>query len=445
MPIFDSLYLEKRPSRPSSVKLVNDGAFSACSLSSVCVRQEGGAPVLDLVGPSSLATELTACLEVWSGVVGPTDPQDKLRILGGATVRIRPPAESEREELHVPGGTLIYSEPIRCQFNLAAKYLARLPWNLFLLGTRINQVLVEPLSWHSSAANASDEFCGNVVEFMSLAFEERQFQLPTFHSAKVLADETWEQGSSVCFEELTVLPRASSFGTVRDVSEAASVRRLSFARCNMHLIGSNILEGEWVRFHGRPKVLMLEHWEDRYILNSSELCLGLRPTCESWLLQLPEAHSFCPYARAAHWADIIVMRTGAHVDYASIAARRGTVVIVVYAYPLLLQRIDVLRTLWQSELHLLDMVLMADDPIDESRLSTVMGPLTADFTSLCSQADFATILYFPHCQNYFSFKDTSISFETLALYMEEAHSKITREQRPSLLNYSVTGFGELLR
>jgi hypothetical protein len=139
------------------------------------------------------------------------------------------------------------------------------------------------------------------------------------------------------------------------------------------------------------------------------------------------------------------MRTGAHVDYVSIAARRGTVVIVVYAYPLLLQRIDVLRTLWQSELHLLDMVLMADDPIDESRLSTVMGPLTADFTSLCSQADFATILYFPHCQNYFSFKDTSISFETLALYMEEAHSKITREQRPSLLNYSVTGFGELLR
>ena len=336
---------------------------------------------------------------------------------------------------------MIYSEPILCQFNLAAKYLARLPWNLFLLGTPINQVLVEPLSWHPSAADASDEFCGNVAEFMSLAFEERQFQLPTFHSAKVLAEETWEQGSPVCFEELTVVPRASSFGTVRHVAEAADLRRLSFARCNLHSLESNFLEGEWVRLNGRPKVLMLEHWESRYILNSSELCLGLRPTCESRLLQRPEAHSFCPHARAAHWADIIVMRTGAHVDYASIAARRGTVVIVVYAYPLLLQRIDVLRTLWQSELHLLDMVLMADDPIDESRLSTVMGPLTADFTSLCSQADFATILYFPHCQNYFSFNDTSVSSEALAPYIMEALSRISSTELSSLLNFSAGAVG----
>jgi hypothetical protein len=356
--------------------------------------------------------------------------------------------ESERIEFHAPGGTLIYSEPVRCQFNLAAKHLARLPWNLFLLGARINQVLVEPLSWHSSAANESDEFCGNVAEFMSLAFEDQQFQLPTFHSAKVLAEETWEQGVRVCFEELTVLPRASSFGNVRHVSEAANLRRLSFARCNMPSTRFNLLEDDWqAEFHERPKVLMLEHSENRYILNSSELCLGLRPACESWLLQQPEERGFCPYARAVHWADIIVMRTGAHVEYASIAARRGTVLIVIYAYPLLLQRIDVLRTLWHSQLHLLDMVLMADGPIDESRLSTVMGPLAADFTSLCSQADFATILYFPHCQNYFSFNDTSVSSEALAPYIMEALSRISSTELSSLLNFSAgtVGVSGLLR
>ena len=210
-----------------------------------------------------------------------------------------------------------------------------------MLGARINRVLVEPLSWHSSAANESDEFCGNVAEFMSLAFEDQQFQLPTFHSAKVLAEETWEQGVRVCFEELTVLPRASSFGNVRHVSEAANLRRLSFARCNMPSTRFNLLEDDWqAELHERPKVLMLEHSENRYILNSSELCLGLRPACESWLLQQPEERGFCPYARAGHWADIIVMRTGAHVEYASIAGRRGTVLIVIYAYPLLLQRID---------------------------------------------------------------------------------------------------------
>jgi hypothetical protein len=87
---------------------------------------------------------------------------------------------------------------------------------------------------------------------------------------------------------------------------------------------------------------------------------------------------------------------------------------------------------------------MADGPIDESRLSTLMGPLGADFTSLCSQADFATILYFPHCQNYFSFNDTSVSSETLAPYITEARSRIASTELPSLLNFSGAA-GRLLR
>jgi hypothetical protein len=248
-------------------------------------------------------------------------------------------------ELHVPGTTLLYSEPVRCQFNLAAKHLAQLPWNLYLLDARISQVLVEPLCWNSSAANESDEFCGNVGELMSLAFEGSAFQLPTFHSAKVLAEEMWEQGSPVCFEELTVVPRSSSFGTVRHSSEALELRRLSVARCKIRSYRSDAGEG-WekvLQLDGRPKVLILDRWENGRILNSAELCLGLRPTYESWLFQQPEEQGFCQYASAVQWADIIVMRTGAHVEYTSVAARRGSVLIVIYAYPLLLQRIDVLR------------------------------------------------------------------------------------------------------
>ena len=446
MPIFDSLYLEERPRRQSSVRLI-DGAFSACSLSSVCVGQEAGAPVVELVGHMSLMTELIACLQLWNGVVGPTDPQDKLRILGGATVRVLPPAESTRIELHVPGTTLLHSEPVRCQFNLAAKHLAQLPWNLFSLDARISQVLVEPLSWNSSAANASDMFCGNVAEFMSLAFEHSNFQLPTFHSAKVLAEETWEQGSSVCFEELTVMPRASIFGTVRHSSEALELRRLSVERCKIHSNRSDAAGEDWdeaLQVDGRPKVLILDYLENRRILNSAELCLGLRPKYESWLFREPEEHGFCPHARAVHWADIIVMRTGAHVEYASIAGRRGTVLIVVYAYPLLLQRVDVLRALWHSQQHLLDMVLTAHGPIDEHWPPTAMGRLTTESASLCSQADFATILYFPQCQTYFSFNDTSVVFEALAPFISEAYHRITSQLRPSLFDNSC-GQSELLR
>jgi hypothetical protein len=207
----------------------------------------------------------------------------------------------------------------------------------------------------------------------------------------------------------------------------------------------NLLEDDWqAEFHERPKVLMLEHSENRYILNSSELCLGLRPACESWLLQQPEERGFCPYARAVHWADIIVMRTGAHVEYASIAGRRGTVLIVIYAYPLLLQRVDVLRTLWHSQQHLLDMVLTAHGPVDEHWPPTAMGRLTTESASLCSQADFATILYFPQCQTYFSFNDTSVVFETLAAFISEAYHRITSQLRPSLFDNSC-GQSELLR
>ena len=89
--------------------------------------------------------------------------------------------------------------------------------------------------------------------------------------------------------------------------------------------------------------------------------MQLSGTYETWLFQEPPDLDFCEQVRAVQWADIILTKVGAHVEYVGLAAQRGSVLIVVYPYPLLLQRVDVFRSLWNTGIHLVELVQTEDE------------------------------------------------------------------------------------
>jgi hypothetical protein len=274
-----------------------------------------------------------------------------------------------------------------------------------------------------------------VLDLLSLAFEEEGFQLPTIHDFEALTAATRDQ--RVCFEEWAFLSdaraggqpgrRTSNLNATRTPEEADGVRRLAYKRCD--LPPADIVRA----LTAPPKLLFFERTENRLVFNAPELCELLRPVYDTWLFREPDDLGFCTQVRAVHWADLIVMKVGSHMEYAGIAARRGSVLIVVYSYPLITHKFESMRTAFMPGLRLLDLPTFDESPVDFSQVKwSVAGDVGIDPTQLanvweqCQFVSFGTTML-PgrhQCERLLLHNDTFVGPLTLKPYLEAAVREI---------------------
>jgi hypothetical protein len=272
------------------------------------------------------------------------------------------------------------------------------------------------------------------MDLLSLAFEEEGFQLPTIHDFETVAAAT--RGQRVCFEEWAFASNARHGGqpgrstrnrnATRTPEEADRVRRLAYKRCSIPMA-----DGVVRALTVPPKLLFFERFENRLIVNAPELCDRLRPVYETWLFQEPADLGFCAQVRAVHWADLIVTKTGSHAEYVGLAARRGSVWILVHSYPLAVgtDKFGAIRTAFMPGIRLFDLPLFDDASIGsgevDSEAAVAIGAMRSNLASiwaLCELVSFGTVrLPGRHqCERLLIQKDSFVDPLTLEPYLVAA-------------------------
>ena len=241
------------------------------------------------------------------------------------------------------------------------EYLLRLPLDRSMLRGSVDRILIgAPMT---SPGRIESELCTAVLDIFSLAFEAEGYELPPFVSLEAV--ELAASKARVCFDELVEVRKGSgSEHRMRNSAEADGMRRLAYRRCGLPTGSAH----EMVEMgSGRRRVLMFERLENRQISNVEELCAVLRSEWDVWLYT--EQHDFCSEVRAVQWADVVIAKLGAHVEYVALA-RRGTVLIVVHGYPLLLYREFIPKAAYHSGIRVLDIVSLDAANVDERRIPT---------------------------------------------------------------------------
>ena len=206
-----------------------------------------------------------------------------------------------------------------------------------MVGGPISQVLVNVE--HSQLDTLTEDAkCKQVLDLFSLAFEEEAFQLPTFHSLPHLR----HRQHRICFEELMFTRKSFleedgfvSYKRTRTENEADDIRKIAYRKCRLStaLYSVQVDQTAAVR-----NLLFFERRQNRRITNARELCEALDgPAWRTRLFVEPADLDFCAQVEQAQWADVIVSKIGAQVEYVGFA-RRGSVLVVVHPYPLLALR-----------------------------------------------------------------------------------------------------------
>jgi hypothetical protein len=396
----------------SSVECLRDVESPLCIYRHVCFV----AGVVELARPIITSTlSLSVAESLWK--LPNFDETRFVDVLGPEPTRL------------VAGRTLFWSGVVTNVAH-ANDHLSRLPYDLKLLGGRVSQVLLYTPDAPPRRALQS------VLDLLSLAFEEEGFQLPTLHDFEALASATRHQ--RVCFEEWAFVSdaraggqpthRTSNLNATRTPEEADGVRRLAYKRCNIPAA-----DGVVNALTSTPKLLFFERAENRLITSAPELCERLRPMYDTWLFKEPDDLGFCTQIRAIHWADIIVMKVGSHMEYAGIGARRGSALIVVYSYPLVVHKFESMRTSMMPGLRLLDLPTFDEAPVDVLQVKWgVADTVGIDPYQLsavwaqCQLISFGTVML-PgrhQCERLLLHNNTFVDSLTLEPYLEAAVREI---------------------
>jgi hypothetical protein len=175
-------------------------------------------------------------------------------------------------------------------------------------------------------------------------------------------------------------------------------------------------------------LLFFERGENRLVTNAPELCDRLRPAYNTWLFREPDDLDFCTQIRAVHWADLIVLKMGSHMEYAGIGARRGSALIVIYAYPNIMNKFESIRTAFMPGLRLLDLPTFSDSPVDfgsirwNSDYTGMDAGQINDLLAQCQLVSFGTIMMpgLHHCGWLLAHNNTFVDLLTLQPYVEAA-------------------------
>lgn len=409
-PIFDAIPLQGQQRKRSEFRHKSIKGAKACLLRHVCLQFGSGSQkrLETIVDGDKDKHGIIKCLEAWTG----TANSSHLNIFGGAELVFLDRRNDEgRPVPHIKGTTLVYNSPVRCQMNLAVRLLAQLPFNLKLLHeTTIFQVLVE-------SSNTTDLFCSEILDLFSLSFPG--YELPPFHSAAIL------QQPLTCFEGLTLIPQQVTYTHVRSVFEFFDLRRSVMDRCKLQTVQPTLNPWEQpstFSSHSKARLLFLEPSDKRQqIENAPELCTHLRSTWDARVFVVPRDRDFCSQAAAVSWAQVLVTRWGAHVEYVGYSSADGTVLIVVYVPPLYIHKFDVSRLILNTRAILLDLVLTNDPPaVDESLVQVPPHNFHGDYKQFCRLIDFTTILHFPQCQQYFFPQRAHVTIPTLSPFLQAA-------------------------
>ena len=151
--------------------------------------------------------------------------------------------------------------------------------------------------------------------------------------------------------------------------------------------------------------------------------------------------AFCAQVAAVNWPSVILSRTGSHIEYVGFAARLGVVLIVVYAYPLLLQKFDVSRMIagYGQSMTILDLAVLKEDAEGtrgsaDAAMEALHG--THNLDAVCSFLDFVLIIYFPTCHHFFHSKRVAVGLSTLRPYLHEAGNILGSARRDHERYYS---------
>ena len=398
-PVFNVLPTTTRRRQQSIIDHAEVGFSRMCSITNVCVRGNN----IELL--TSEISKSINCLSEW------THHPDRIDAFGGSTVTFVQEDDNQHMEglPHVQGLTLVYNHRVRCQLNLAVRSLLRLPRSLELAYPRqVSQILID------DNTEQETQFCEAVLGLISLSFPD--FHLPTFHSSQAV-----RRGDTVCFDELMFVPQWHGYRNVRTLSDSRYIHELAYMRCKMD--GSHV--SQWV-LKSERKLLVLD--SDRAPFADKEsLMAGIQdmPLWEVHWFEVSLQTAFCAQVAAVNWLSVILSRTGSHIEYVGFAARLGVVLIVVYAYPLLLQKFDVSRMIagYGQSMTILDLAVLKEDAEGtkgsaDAAMEALHG--THNLDAVCSFLDFVLIIYFPACHNFFHSKRVAVGLSTLHPYLHEA-------------------------
>ena len=261
----------------------------------------------------------------------------------------------------------------------------------------ISQVLVNSDHARLGTATLDVQFCKQVLDLFSLAFEEEAFQLPTFHSLPHLR----HRQHRICFEELMFTRKSFleedgfvSYKRTRTENEADDIRKIAYRKCRLStaLYSVQVDQTAAVR-----NLLFFERRQNRRITNARELCEALDgPAWRTRLFVEPADLDFCAQVEQAQWADVIVSKIGAQVEYVGFA-RRGTVLILVHTAPVVNDRGDFTRIVQSAGIRILDFIDNSRGPITESNVA--MDGRLANlvyvnfYWNFCKRLNFASLQY----------------------------------------------------
>ena len=215
-----------------------------------------------------------------------------------------------------------------------------------------------------------------------------------------------------------------SFKRTRSEREADEVRVTAYRKCGLATDNHSVKRSAAVV----RNLLFFERRQNRRIMNAAELCTELNGS--AWRTRLfvePADLDFCTQVAQMQWADVVVSKIGSQVEYAGLA-RRGSVLIVVHGYSLLVFRESLPQITHKAGVQLLDWIDTNSTAISEETLrSTKVPRALQQYSGLCALMDFSLMAYFSFCSQFYLPHDTYVPVSEMRLTLRDAQKVLASQ------------------